>query len=106
MNEHSLVSIILPCFNASKYIDVALKSILNQNYKNIEVIVIDDGSTDNTLTILEQYSKVDSRIKLFENSKNKGLIYTLNKAILLANGEYIARMDADDISMLDRIENY
>jgi len=99
-----LVSVILPCFNAEKYIDEAVNSILEQSYKNIELILVDDGSSDNTYQKLIEYSKTDERINVFKNDKNKGLIFTLNKAIDLANGEFIARMDADDVSKIDRIE--
>ncbi|MBR9832945.1 glycosyltransferase family 2 protein [bacterium] len=99
-----LVSVIIPCFNAEKYIRYAVESILNQTYKNIEVIVINDGSNDNTGAILADYESQDGRVIRIENETNCGLIYTLNKGIAIAKGEYIARMDADDISDLSRIE--
>lgn len=91
-----LVSVILPAYNASNYIREAIESILNQTYNNFELIIINDGSTDNTLRIINTYD--DSRIKLINNERNKGLIYSLNRGIDVSRGEFIARMDADDIS--------
>jgi glycosyltransferase involved in cell wall biosynthesis len=78
--------------------------MINQSYKNLEIICLNDGSTDKTAEVLEQYAKSDSRIKVVHNESNLGLIRTLNKGIILAQGEYIARMDADDIADLGRIE--
>lgn len=97
-----LVSVILPAYNASNYIREAIESILNQTYNNFELIIINDGSTDNTVQIIGTYK--DSRIKLINNGENKGLIYSLNRGVELASGEYIARMDADDISLPHRFE--
>lgn len=99
-----LVSILLPCYNAENYISEALESLINQTYKHLEIILINDGSTDNTMSICEEYAKKDERISIFVNDQNMGLIYTLNKAVTLAKGEFIARMDADDISHPNRIE--
>ncbi len=82
----------------------ALLSILNQSYTNIEILCIDDGSSDQTLDILNQYGSQDSRIRIEKNNWNRGLIYTLNMGLSLANGSLLARMDADDISSPDRIE--
>ncbi|MCJ8347968.1 glycosyltransferase [Moritella sp.] len=98
-----LVSVIIPVYNASKYIHDALSSVCNQTYKNLEIIVIDDGSSDDSLSKIKYFSEIDSRVKVLSR-ENKGLIYTLNEAISIASGKYISRMDADDISSLDRIE--
>lgn len=98
-----LVSIIIPVFNAEKYISEALESIINQTYSNLEIIIIDDGSTDNSLNIIGKYN-CDNRIKILKNVENMGLIYSLNKGIKESKGKYIARMDADDISDTTRIE--
>lgn len=100
--ETPLVSIILPVYNAQETIKDALLSIINQTYRNIEVIIINDGSHDNSELIIK--SVKDERIFYYNNDGNKGLIYTLNRAVHLANGKYIARMDADDISLPLRIE--
>jgi glycosyltransferase involved in cell wall biosynthesis len=96
-----LVSIILPVFNCSSYLKESIDSILQQTYSNLEVIIINDGSTDNSDEIIKQYA--DKRIKYYQNQKNEGLVFTLNKGIDLAKGAYIARMDADDICLPERI---
>ena len=96
------VSIIMSTYNDSKYIRQAIESILNQTYRDFEFIIIDDSSTDETGKIIKSYK--DDRIKLFVNSVNQGLTKNLNKALRVASGEYIARMDGDDISFPDRLE--
>lgn len=97
-----LVSIILPAYNCEKYIAASVTSIVEQVYDNWELIIVNDGSTDNTSTILSTIN--DQRIRIIDNNENKGLIYSLNRAIGESKGEYIARMDADDIAANDRIE--
>ncbi|WP_162150779.1 glycosyltransferase family 2 protein [Acholeplasma equifetale] len=99
-----LVSVIIPTYNVEKYINDAMDSIINQTYKNLEIIVVDDCSTDETYNILKTYKEKDTRLKLFRNETNQKIVYTLNKAVSYANGQYICRMDGDDISELDRIE--
>ena len=98
------VSVILPIYNASTYLKECIDSLINQTYSNIEIIAINDGSTDESVKIIEQYMKKDNRIKLYNNEKNMKLIYTLNKGLSLSSGDYIARMDSDDICRLNRIE--
>lgn len=98
-----LVSILLPCYNAEKYLKYSLDSILNQDYKNLEILCINDGSTDSTLEILNVYRSADQRIVIIDNETNLGLINSLNKALKLVKGDYFARMDADDFSASDRI---
>lgn len=100
----SLVSVIIPCYNAVLYVEKAVRSIMNQSYKNLEIIVIDDGSIDGSTEILKKLSKEDKRIIYIRNEINIKLIATLNKGIKLSRGKYIARMDADDISHKTRIE--
>ncbi|GIV42872.1 MAG: hypothetical protein KatS3mg034_2182 [Vicingaceae bacterium] len=95
------VSVILPVYNAEKYIEEAIKSILNQKYTDFELIVINDGSTDSSKEIISKIK--DERIVYVQNDTNQGLVYTLNKGLSLAKGKYIARMDADDISLPDRL---
>ena len=96
-----LVSVVMPVFNGEPFLREAINSILNQTFTNFEFLIINDGSTDKTKKIIESYS--DSRICLI-NQKNIGLIKTLNKGIKLSRGAYIARMDADDISEINRLE--
>lgn len=103
-DKKPLISVIIPCYNAMPFLPVALDSIINQTYKNLEILCINDGSTDKTPEILENYAKIDNRIRVIHNKTNLKLIRTLNKGIDLANGEYIARMDADDVSLPQRIE--
>ncbi|MEP6465884.1 MAG: glycosyltransferase [Parafilimonas sp.] len=98
-----LVSVVIPCFNAEKFVEAAVRSIMQQSYTNLEIITIDDCSTDNTLSILKKLSLKDARIVLLTNEKNLGIVSTLNKGIHTARGKYIARMDADDISVAERI---
>jgi glycosyltransferase involved in cell wall biosynthesis len=96
-----VVSIILPVFNASKFLKEAIDSILSQSYTDYELIIINDGSTDNSKDIIQNYK--DSRIRYF-SQENSGVASTLNKGISLANGKYVWRHDADDISLPDKLE--
>jgi glycosyltransferase involved in cell wall biosynthesis len=104
MSVTSLVSVVFPFYNEEKYIGTAIESIINQSYKHLEILMINDGSTDRTPEIVNSYAEKDSRIKVINIPINKGLINSLNTGIAAATGEYIARMDADDISAPDRIE--
>ncbi|MDP2637598.1 MAG: glycosyltransferase family 2 protein [Candidatus Levybacteria bacterium] len=98
-----LVSILMPAHNAEAYIKYAIESIINQRYKNWELICINDSSTDKTQDILKKYQKLDSRIKVYKNSVKKGIGFSLNLGLKYAQGKFIARMDADDISFPERI---
>jgi glycosyltransferase involved in cell wall biosynthesis len=98
-----LISVALPIFNGEAHLSEAVESILTQTFTNFELIIIDDGSTDNTLALLRRYEALDSRIILI-SSENRGLVPSLNKAIDLARGEWFARMDHDDIAMPQRFE--
>jgi len=104
MNQKSnpLVSVLIPTYNSELYIKDTLESILNQTYKNLEIIIIDDASTDSTLKIVKKYK--DKRIKIYINNKNLGIAKNMNKGIRLSNGKYLAIMDADDWSYPYRIE--
>ena len=102
MKSMPLISVVLPVYNVAPYIKEAIDSILNQTIQDFEVIVIDDYSTDNTLSIVEAIN--DSRIRIIKKSKNKGLIDSLNIGFKEAKGDYIARMDGDDINALNRFE--
>ncbi len=102
MNSYNpLVSVIISAYNAEKYIAEALKSIIGQSYRNLEIVIINDGSTDKTLDVINLFK--DSRIRVISRG-NKGLVYSLNEAIGIAKGELICRMDADDICKPDRVE--
>lgn len=96
------VSVLMPVYNGRKYLREAIDSILKQTYRRYEFIIIDDGSSDDSAKIIESYA--DERIKFVKNEKNLGLSSTLNKGIDMATGEYIIRMDSDDISLPERIE--
>jgi len=98
------VSVILPVYNGEEYISESIDSILTQTFQNFELILIDDGSTDKTSEILNSYKYRDNRISLISRD-NRGLIYSLNEGIDKSSGRYIARMDADDISHKDRLNN-
>ena len=89
-------------FNGQKYLKDSIKSIIRQTYSNFEFIIINDGSTDSTLEIINSFD--DDRIQIINNQHNIGLTKSLNKGIKIANGEYIARMDADDLSRSSRLE--
>jgi glycosyltransferase involved in cell wall biosynthesis len=97
-----LVSVILPVYNAANFLNEAIDSILEQTYTNLELIIINDGSTDISEEIIKAYT--DHRIRYINNEINIGLNKSLNRALAIARGELIARMDADDISMPTRIE--
>ncbi|WP_315015671.1 glycosyltransferase family 2 protein [Capnocytophaga leadbetteri] len=98
------ISVLIPTYNVEKFVEKALRSIMLQTYVNLEIIVVDDCSTDNTFAVLKKLAKEDGRIKLFRNEKNKKIADTLNFALKQATGRYIARMDGDDISHPKRIE--
>ena len=96
------VSILLPVYNVSAYLGEAIRSILQQSFTDFELIILNDGSTDQTENVVLSFS--DDRIRYIKNEQNAGLIYTLNKGIDLATAEWIARMDGDDIADHQRIE--
>ena len=106
MNAKPLVSFIISAYNSEDFIEKCIRSIFNQTYKNIEIVVIDDCSTDSTNLILNNLSKV-SKVKMIiiRNKINLGLTKSLNIAATNANGEWLARQDADDLSKKDRIES-
>jgi glycosyltransferase involved in cell wall biosynthesis len=98
----ALVSVLMPVYNAGDFVKGSIESILKQSYSNFELIIINDGSTDTSEEII--LSIKDPRIQYFKNESNLGLIKTLNKGIDLCKGEYIARIDADDISLPERLK--
>lgn len=98
------ISVILPAYNATQYIEQAIESILNQTFADFELIILNDGSTDNTPEIIKRYADADKRIVFVDNKVNQGLIAVLNQGLDMARGEFIARMDSDDISLPQRFE--
>ena len=97
------VSVIMPAYNVEKYVGEAIESILNQTFPDFEFIIINDGSTDNTAKIVKEYAKKDKRIKFIDNKENRGFIARLNDCLELARGEFVAKMDSDDISLPERL---
>lgn len=104
MTKTPQISVIMSVFNSEQYLKEAIGSILNQSFADFEFIITDDSSTDNSIRILEDYKKTDERIILLRNSENLGLTKNLNIMLRYARGKYIARMDADDISLPLRFE--
>ena len=102
-DKNALISIIVPVYNVEKYIEQCIKSILNQTYKNIEVIVVVDGSKDNSLSIVKKIKKTDDRITIIEQ-KNQGVSCARNNGLKSAKGEYVIFIDADDYISDDFVE--
>jgi hypothetical protein len=103
MTKAPFVSVVLPVFNCGKYIREAVESILKQTYTGFEFLIINDGSTDESLQILNDYANKDSRVKII-NQHNSGIVVALNRGLIEAKGEWVFRMDGDDISLPHRIE--
>ena len=97
------ISIVIPVFNGSRYIDECLDSVIHQTYDNLEIIIVDDGSTDNSLEILRKWEMNDSRIRLYHNS-NHGVSYTRNYAIEKCTGEFVVCVDCDDLVAKDYVQ--
>ena len=95
MND--LVSVVMATYNGDKFIRLQIESILNQSYSNLEIVVVDDASSDNTLTILQEYANADDRISIYPNDKNIGFVANFERGLMLVKGEYIALSDQDDI---------
>lgn len=104
VQKNPLVTVLMPVYNAEKYLSAAIDSILAQTYTNIEFLIINDGSTDNSESIIKEYLSKNVMIVYVKNESNIKLIATLNKGVGIAKGKYIVRMDADDISKSFRIE--
>lgn len=98
------VSVLMPVYNAERYLAQAVKSILDQTFTDFELLIIDDGSTDGSRAILEHYAARDPRIRLVSRP-NTGYVVALNEMIAMARGEFLARMDADDVARPDRLEH-
>lgn len=98
------VSIVMPVYNAEKYVEEAVLSVLRQTYADWEIIIMDDGSSDKSREILRKIAKIDKRIKCIYSKANRGIGQTMTELVKLAKGKYIARMDSDDIMLATRIE--
>jgi glycosyltransferase involved in cell wall biosynthesis len=103
-NNSNLVSVVMSAYNSEITIAESIESILNQSYQNFEFLIIDDCSTDKTSEIVESYQKKNNNIKLIKNKTNLGLTKSLNILIEKSSGQYIARQDADDISLHHRVQ--
>lgn len=103
MMHGGLISILMPVYNGETFLRQAVESLLSQSYTEIEIIAVDDGSTDTSLAILKEYEEKDTRVKVW-SQENRGIVHTLNESVGYSSGSYLARMDADDISRPDRLE--
>jgi glycosyltransferase involved in cell wall biosynthesis len=97
-----LISVIMPVYNCEKYLKEAIESVLSQTYQNVELVIVNDGSTDSSKEIILSFK--DSRIRFFENERNSGIVFTRNRGLDEANGEFVATLDSDDIALPERIE--
>ncbi len=97
------ISVVMPVYNREKYVRAAIESIIGQTYTNWEFIIVDDGSTDKTLEILQEYANQDKRIKILQNGENQGIAFSRNRGVQASSGKYIAVMDSDDISFPKRL---
>ena len=103
MNSDPMISVVMPVYNGEKFLKEAIKSILNQTYKDFEFLIVYDESTDGTLSIIQEFQEKDTRVVLINGDK-EGISGALNKGIKKSRGKYIARLDADDISLATRFE--
>src|SRR5215210_4494281 len=103
MNKLPLVSIVIATYNGERFLRPQLDSLLQQTYSNIEIIAVDDCSSDNTLDILKEYQKKHKNFQVYKNEKNIGLIKNFEKGIVLSKGDYISICDQDDIWHLHKI---
>jgi len=101
-SQRPRVSILLPVYNGERFLAKTVRSLLEQTFRDFEIVAVDDGSTDGSVELLQRFP--DARIRIERNGRNLGLIATLNRGLTLCRGEYIARMDADDIALESRIE--
>jgi len=104
MNNFPILSVLMPVFNSELFVAEAIESILNQTFKDFEFLILDDASTDKSLEIVKDFEKKDSRIKVYQNEKNLGVVTSRNKLIELSKGKYIAWLDSDDIAIENRLE--
>jgi glycosyltransferase involved in cell wall biosynthesis len=101
LSKHPEISVVMSVYNGARFLRESIDSVLQQSFTNFEFIIVNDGSTDESLSIIKSFN--DDRILLIENEGNKGLIYSLNKGFSVAKGKYIARLDADDLCFSNRL---
>lgn len=104
MNDFPILSVLMPVFNSELFVADAIKSILNQSFKDFEFLILDDCSKDKSLKIIKDLAKTDFKIKVFKNEKNLGVVESRNKLINFSKGKYIAWIDSDDIALENRFE--
>ena len=104
MNIIPKVSIIIPAYNREQYVGIAIKSVLDQTYRNLELIIVDDGSTDGTLAIAKQFALEDDRVRILSEPVNKGAAYALKAGFDVARGTYVGQVDSDDILEAQALE--
>jgi len=95
-----LLSIILPVYNSDLFVGQAINSLLKQTFRDFELLIIDDGSTDRTAAIISSF--IDQRIKIIVNPVNRGIVFSRNRGLRSASGDFIAQFDADDVAMPDK----
>ena len=105
MLDNSLVSIIMPTYNSILFIENSINSILKQSYRNFELLITDDNSTDNTVFLIRKYMNLDTRIKLFQNDKNYGAAISRNISLNFAKGRFVAFCDSDDIWLYNKLQD-
>ena len=98
------VSVLMPAYNEADFLAEAVESILDQTFEDFEFVVVDDGSTDGSPDIVAHYLQRDKRIRFLQNKRNRGIVFSLNLGLMACRGRYVARMDADDIALGDRLE--
>ena len=99
-----IVTIAIPIYNAAPFLAAAIQSCMNQTFRNWELLLMEDGSTDDSLRIAQRFADADHRIRVVSDGENKGLVHRLNQSVSMAKGIYYARMDADDIMAVNRLE--
>lgn len=98
------VSIVIPAYNREQYVGIAIKSVLDQTYRDLELIIVDDGSTDATLAISQQFAREDDRVRVLSDKINRGAAYALKTGFEAARGEYVGQVDSDDLLEARAIE--
>ncbi len=104
MESQPLVSVIMPCYNMASYVSDSIKSVIAQTYPHWELLIVDDASSDETVNIIKSYAQADSRIKLALKKQNSGISDTRNQCIQMAQGQFLAFLDADDIWHPEKLE--